>query len=340
MIAYVVDYKDDLPIYEVEDDNGEIATDVLELPEEFGKGDISLDQVEEPKPHFLYTFRSHLGRTFNNIEDFECLAESDEYHKFRLSGEDWRSFAITFLKQLVGVVRANYIKLPDPAQHSSNPLSRLLFDLSLFISGSWTELNPGYSERFDIHGIKSQLASLNYPEERIDFLRQIDQEMKEVCEVVFKEYYDPLTMKSPVTEIRLRYRHALLSSDLDRVRLIMQELERTYVSDVLSEIQCRREALSKVKEVEEERIPVTANLQRPKWICPQVDLIFIVDCLKKAGYISVRDAEIPEIFSFESSAKDVSRNLRNLRLKVNKGESHPQRDKLLLLMNALEKGIR
>lgn len=330
MIAYQTGYDDFMPTYYVVHGDGKVEEDVQDLP--FPVREESILFVDDKEPFHLEYFQNSLGRSFEDLDDFAYLVNSEEYNAYLLNDEGWRNLAISFLKQLAGVINAKHIpNLPPPSHTSQDPIAQLLAQFDLFINSSWLDDYSVCAARYNMDGIKLQLAFLDSPEERIDFLHAIVKEMSEPSDVIFQDTIDG---DQTITDIRLGYRHGLSLKDVERVQALLREFERTYVMDVLSDLTQRKAQFSARDTYE-----INAA-KRLKWLGSQVDLVFVMDCLRKAGYFNEVDAALPQAFDFDSSAKDIPRNLRNLRLKVRKGESHPQREKLRVLIEALQQGFR
>jgi hypothetical protein len=133
----------------------------------------------------------------------------------------------------------------------------------------------------------------------------------------------------------VKWRHAITESDYRRLYVMAKELCRRLDSEY-------RDLLLQPPSHEEQDRSSSEEIKagRLKWKSTQADLVYIMDRLIEAGLLEATSTEIAGHFDYGSVSKDPPKTYRDMRKKLKDGFTYPSKERILRLIDALQRDLR
>jgi hypothetical protein len=183
-------------------------------------------------------------------------------------------------------------------------------------------------------GVKYQLSLLPDVQSRIRFLSMVVYEMSDPIGFLIEGAPENPDGHSSWNFL-YKYRHAISWEELDRLRQLLHDLKTedlaTFRHEVVSLIRGEQYQVSGKEN--------TGGGEPLAWEGTQTDLVYIMDCLREAGFLDSPDSAITEHFNYGGAAKDKAKTYRDLRKKIREGSSHPDRTRIEKLIAVLQREL-
>ncbi|MEO5931632.1 MAG: hypothetical protein ABIR47_16980 [Candidatus Kapaibacterium sp.] len=326
------------PLYHIEYADGTTDDGVLQLPDIFASaGTREYDPVSysafNVSPEFQ-ALQRELGFVMQNLKSFDTLIDSSAFQSLELPLIARRDFARSVLKRIGPAMKqynpANYVGGRDTVKAWIEDYC------STALSEYWDAFHACDLPQYDFDGVREQIEVLENIDDRYDFVTDVLHEMAEPvgCMFVDTNAARHNRFSTSVWKIVFQYRHAISHEEYVLLLTIYKDLRLKHTQSIRQEVQS----------VDERDARGAANdrigIDPIEWMAQQVDLVFVTDALKDAGYCRATDPVLVEHFEYGSAAKDKAKTFRDTRKKLREGASHPDRMRLEKLIQLLQAGLR
>ncbi|MDB5033099.1 MAG: hypothetical protein JWQ98_340 [Chlorobi bacterium] len=337
MIVTTLSHDPASPCYRVEYANGTIDDHAVQLPDAFSS--IGTRKFELTKPDYSREYRTltrQLRLVLNSLPAFEILMDSDEFQSLDLPVIARRDFALSILKRI-----PTALKHYAPCNESnSRDIARAWIDdyCSSALADYWTQFHSYDLPQFDFDGIRLHLESLDSIENRHAFLEEILCEMAQPvsCALIDRNQERHNRLSGYDWKIVLFHRHAISPDEEICLRNIRHDLRLQRDRNMQREMGGHDDSA----DGSSVQAPLATAHHLIEWMAHQVDLVFIIDALKEAGYCRATDAVIVDHFDYRSQSKDKAKTYRDMRKKLREGTSYADRARLDHLIRILTEGRR
>lgn len=317
-------------VYTVDHGDGHVERNVEHLPPSF----VSMSRRYAPRGTCSSEFMDvqKATRCFVwSYEDFDTMFASDVFQSLALTVTQQRDYALSILYRL-----DRMLDFTNRHVHMDRErVDRLLETYcNPWMKAYWEEYyDRGLGSFYDYEGATSYLETLTTSRKRHSFLDDLLHELSAPisCDI---ELTNPKAVKyrnaCPRWAPVFYDAHAFSGEEISE----LEELRDTLAGQITT-----KRAKQETAPTDVAATPESAIGAMP-WPAHQKDLVFIMDALKEAGYMTTTDAMIVQHFKYDSGAKDRAKTYRDLRKKLRDGECHPDRVRLERLIEILRNGLR